>query len=73
MTRKAKFKSDAFEASHASATALARAGAIDKATMRTFDDACLIAPGTDSSNADQKTARIVERQSTGIRALSEHQ
>ena len=44
MTRKAKFKSDAFDAIHASATALARVGAIDKATMRTFDDACLVAP-----------------------------
>ena len=44
MTRKSRFRSDAFEAIHASATALARVGAIDKATMRTFDDACLTAP-----------------------------
>jgi putative transcriptional regulator len=41
MTTKRKFKSDAFEAIHASATALHKVGAIDKATMREFDDSCL--------------------------------
>lgn len=44
MHRKQKSKSDVFEAIHASATALVRVGAIDKATMRTFDEACLVAP-----------------------------
>lgn len=39
-----KFKSDAFEAIHASASALLRVGAIDKATMRNFDDSCLMTP-----------------------------
>ena len=34
---KRKFKSDAFEAIHASAEALHRTGVIDKATMRDFD------------------------------------
>ena len=33
MTAKTKFKSDAFEAIHASAQALQKIGAIDKATM----------------------------------------
>lgn len=44
MATKAKFKTDAFESIHASAAALHKAGAISKATMRGFDDACLAAP-----------------------------
>ncbi len=44
MTAKPRFKSDAFEAIHSSASALHRVGAIDKATMRTFDEASLIKP-----------------------------
>jgi putative transcriptional regulator len=44
MTTKRAFRSDAFEAIHASASALQKVGAIDKATMRTFDEACLSAP-----------------------------
>ena len=39
-----KFKSDAFEAIHSSASALFTIGAIDKATMRHFDTSCLDAP-----------------------------
>ncbi len=41
MTTKSKYKSDAFEAIHASATALHKIGAINKATMRSFDVASL--------------------------------
>ena len=44
MTTKTKFKSNAFEAIHSAAEGLHRAGAIDKATMRGFDEACLAAP-----------------------------
>ncbi len=44
MTTKRKYKNEAFEAIHSSASAMFRVGAIDKATMRTFDKACLIAP-----------------------------
>lgn len=44
MTTKRKYKSEAFEAIHASASALLQAGAIDKATMRSFDESCLVAP-----------------------------
>lgn len=40
MNSKARFNSDAFEAIHASATALRKLGAIDKATMRSFDESC---------------------------------
>lgn len=44
MTTNRKFKSDAFEAIHASASALHRVGAMDKATMRQFDELCLSVP-----------------------------
>jgi putative transcriptional regulator len=40
----ASAKSDAFEAIHSAAEGLHRAGAIDKATMRGFDESCLAAP-----------------------------
>jgi putative transcriptional regulator len=41
---KPKFKSDAFEAIHSSASALLKVGAIGKATMRKFDQSCLAVP-----------------------------
>jgi putative transcriptional regulator len=44
MATKRKFKSDAFEAIHTSAAALHKVGAIDKATMREFDESCLATP-----------------------------
>ncbi len=44
MTTKSKFKSDAFESVHESATALLKVGAMTKATMRDFDNTCLAAP-----------------------------
>jgi putative transcriptional regulator len=44
MATKRKFKSDAFEAIHSSASAMYKVGAIDKATMRSFDVSCLVAP-----------------------------
>ena len=44
MTSKTKFKSGAFEAIYSAAQGLHRAGAIDKATMRHFDESCLAAP-----------------------------
>jgi putative transcriptional regulator len=42
MTAKRKYKSEAFEAIHGSAAALHRVGAIDKQTMREFDEASLL-------------------------------
>lgn len=42
MKKKRKFKSEAFEAIHSSAHALFDIGAIDKTTMRDFDDSCLL-------------------------------
>jgi putative transcriptional regulator len=44
MTMRDKFKSDAFAAIHSSASALHRVGAIDKATMRDFDNQSFAAP-----------------------------
>jgi putative transcriptional regulator len=44
MVNKPKYKSDAFEAIHSSASAMFRVGAFDKATMREFDEACLSVP-----------------------------
>ncbi len=41
MKTKRKLNSDAFEAIHSSASALFKVGAIDKATMRDFDEASL--------------------------------
>lgn len=44
MLTKQKFKSDAFEAVHASASALLEVGAINKTTMRQFDESCFTVP-----------------------------
>lgn len=46
MTARRKFKSDAFEAIHASAAALHKVGAIDQTTMRQFDESCLTVPAS---------------------------
>lgn len=56
MTAKPKFKSDAFEAIHSSASGMYRAGTIDKATMRHFDETCLTVP-TAFAPADIKRLR----------------
>ena len=39
-----KYKSDAFEAIHSSASALFKVGGINQATMRDFDESCLANP-----------------------------
>jgi putative transcriptional regulator len=57
MATKSKFKSDAFEAIHSSASAMFRIGAIDKATMREFDESCLARPPV-FAPADIKRLRI---------------
>ena len=44
MATKRKYKDDLSESIHASASALFRVGAIDKATMREFDASCLSVP-----------------------------
>jgi len=42
MTANVKFKSELSEAIHSSAEALFSVGAIDKTTMRRFDESCLV-------------------------------
>lgn len=59
MATKGRFKSDAFEAIHSSASGMYRAGIIDKATMREFDEACLVAP---SALAPRRIKQIREKQ-----------
>lgn len=46
MTKKLEYRSDLSEAIHASASALHRVGALDKATMRDFDARHLAVPAT---------------------------
>jgi len=59
MANKPKFRSDISEAIHSSASALFRIGAIDKATMREFDESCLAAP---PPMAPKRIKRIRESQ-----------
>lgn len=44
MSKAKEYKSDAFQAIHSSAKALYKVGAIDKTTMRSFDEGCLAEP-----------------------------
>lgn len=57
MATKRKFKSEAFEAIHSSARALLKVGAIDKATMREFDQSCVAMP---AEIAPRKIKQICE-------------
>lgn len=59
MAVKRKYKSDASEAIHSSASALYSIGAIDKATMREFDESCLAKPPAMDA---KRIKRIRERQ-----------
>ncbi|MBY2988598.1 type II toxin-antitoxin system RelE/ParE family toxin, partial [Rhizobium leguminosarum] len=44
MAKSIQYKSDAFEAIHASAKAMHKIGTIDKETMRSFDESGLVSP-----------------------------
>ncbi len=44
MAAKNKYKNDAFESIHSTASALQRVGAVTPKTMREFDDSCLTKP-----------------------------
>ena len=46
MRTKPRFNSDAFEAVHSAVAGMYQAGGIDKATMRHFDQSCLVVPST---------------------------
>ncbi len=65
MANRAKFRSEAFEAIHASAAALHRVGVIDKATMRDFDVMSLTAPRS-LAPADIKRIREAARVSQPV-------
>jgi putative transcriptional regulator len=56
MPANAKFKSEALEAIHSNVSDMFRAGTVDKATMRHFDESCLTAP-TAFAPADIKQLR----------------
>lgn len=56
--RTRQIKSDAFEAIHASASALYRIGSISKATMRKFDKTCLVDTDMkESQGSDKQNSR----------------
>jgi len=59
MTAKSKYKSDAFEAIHSAVAGMRKAGTVDKATMRDFDQSCLAVP---DSIAPTEIKRIRESQ-----------
>ncbi|MDU9034293.1 DNA-binding transcriptional regulator [Pseudomonas corrugata] len=53
-----KFKSEAFESIHSSAEALLKIGAIDKATMREFDETCIAEVPAEIPPAQIKKIRL---------------
>ena len=59
MTKKLKYKSEVFEAIPSSAAGMYRVGAIDKATMRRFDQSCLSVP---PQMGPERIKRIREKQ-----------
>ena len=59
MKTNGKYKSDAFEAIHSAVSGMYRAGTIDKATMREFDESCLSVP---TEMEPKRIKRIRERQ-----------
>lgn len=52
-----KIKSEAFESIHSSAEALLKVGAIDQATMREFDEACIA--GVPAEITDQEDSPVL--------------
>ncbi|MBT9329515.1 hypothetical protein [Paracidobacterium acidisoli] len=54
MADRKKYKSDAFEAIHTNVAAMYRIGTIDEATMRSFDESCLVDPSSqERANASE--------------------
>jgi len=53
-----KIKSEAFESIHSSAKALLKIGAIDKATMREFDEACMAEVSAEISDQEDSSVLI---------------
>jgi putative transcriptional regulator len=61
-----QYKSDIAEAIHASASALARVGAIDKTTMREFDASCLSTVSPEIEPSQIKLIREVNHLSQSV-------
>jgi putative transcriptional regulator len=71
MAAKRKFRSDAFKAIHASASALRKVGTIDKETMRDFDESCLeVISKISPDNIKQLRLRCGKSQSVFARYLN---
>src|SRR3974390_650584 len=69
MALKRKYRSGIAEAVHSSASALYQVGAIDKATMREFDESCLAsAPAMDA----KRIKRIREKQRVSQPVFARH-
>ncbi|WP_214509493.1 DNA-binding protein [Pseudomonas brassicacearum] len=51
-----EIKSEAFESIHSSAEALLKIGAIDKTTMREFDEACMAEVSAEISDQEDSSA-----------------
>ncbi len=73
MATKHKFKSDAFEAIHSSATSMYRVGAIDKTTMKEFERSLSHVATSPNTRANPEAEDTSSRQPTGFCTLSEHQ
>jgi hypothetical protein len=71
MATKRKFKNDGFEAIHSSASAMYNVGAIDKATMRSFDASCLATPLPLKPQQNQKVAAASSCQPLKLLAVVE--
>lgn len=68
MATKRKSKNDAFEAIHTSARALYKVGAINKTTLREFDEACLSVP----SSIDPRAIRKIRERSRVSQTVFAH-
>lgn len=65
MATKLKFRSDGLKAVHSAVDGMFAAGTIDKETMRTFDEACLVIP-QELSPGDIKALREDNRVSQPV-------
>ena len=72
MATKRKFKSEAFEAIHSSDRALLKVGAIDKATMREFDQSCLATPSEIAPRKRAWSARDRKNRGEALHHVGEH-
>ena len=72
MKAKPKYKSDAYEAIHSSAQALFAVGGINKATLRNFDESCVVVPAVIEPEQIKKNPRTQPCESASFCALSQY-